>query len=85
MLVVGMDEVGRGCWAGPLVAGAVILPTKPTVDGEPVTLRDSKRLSKRQREVAAEWIHAHALAVGLGWVGPREIDKVGIVRSAEHG
>ena len=87
---VGMDEVGRGCWAGPLVAGAVILPAKPFHKSDPLKsgpaeavplLRDSKKLSKKQRETAAQWIHEHALAVGLGWVSPREIDAVGLTRA----
>ena len=48
VITVGIDEVGRGCWAGPLVAGAVILT-------EPITgLRDSKKLSKLQREKLRE-------------------------------
>lgn len=81
MITVGIDEVGRGCWAGPLVAGAVVLPVRPGLEGESVLLRDSKKLSKRQREASADWIHANALAVGLGWVSSREIDRVGIVRA----
>jgi ribonuclease HII len=58
-----------------LVAGAVLL-RKP-IPG----LKDSKKLSKLQREKFAKQIHAEALAVGLGWVEPNEIDTVGIVRS----
>jgi ribonuclease HII len=81
MITVGIDEVGRGCWAGPLVAGAVVLPVKPGLKGGRVLLRDSKKLSKRQRKASADWIHANALAVGLGWVSPREVDRVGIVRA----
>lgn len=81
MITVGIDEVGRGCWAGPLVAGAVILSPKLSLPNLPVLIRDSKRLSKKQRETAAEWIHERALAVGLGWVEPREIDTVGLTRA----
>lgn len=81
MITVGIDEVGRGCWAGPLVAGAVILPPKLNLRVVPIDLRDSKKLSKKQRESTAEWIHEHALAVGLGWVEPSEIDSVGLVRA----
>ena len=75
MVTVGLDEVGRGCWAGPLVAGAVILNT-PIVG-----LKDSKKLSKRKREVLAEQIYNEALAVGLGWVGPHEIDSLGLTNA----
>lgn len=88
MITVGIDEVGRGCWAGPLVAGAVILPPKLLWEARPpkgevtevqkLHLRDSKKLSKRQRVTLAELIHKQALAVGLGWVWPAEIDKHGL-------
>lgn len=72
MITVGIDEVGRGCWAGPLVAGAVIL-------GKPIEgLKDSKKLSKKQRELLAAKINQEALAVGLGWVWPEDIDRYGI-------
>jgi ribonuclease HII len=75
MITVGIDEVGRGCWAGPLVAGAVILST--SISG----LRDSKKLTKLQREKLAPQIHKEALAVGLGWVTPAEIDGIGLTRA----
>lgn len=81
MITVGIDEVGRGCWAGPLVAGAVILPSKLYIEDGPIVLRDSKKLSKRQREAADSWIQEHALAIGIGWVSPAEIDELGITES----
>jgi len=84
MITVGIDEVGRGCWAGPLVAGAVILSSDRNIENKPVSLRDSKKLSKKQREVAAEWIHDHALAVGLGWVWPADIDSWGITAAVKR-
>ena len=62
MITVGIDEVGRGCWAGPVVAGAVVL--RQPIAG----LKDSKKLSKSQREKLATQINAEALAIGLGWV-----------------
>ncbi|MDB5169227.1 MAG: putative Ribonuclease [Candidatus Saccharibacteria bacterium] len=71
-MIVGIDEVGRGCWAGPLVAGAVIL-------GEPIEgLKDSKKLSKRERERLTGEIKRKAVAIGLGWVWPHEIDEIGL-------
>ncbi len=71
-MLVGIDEVGRGCWAGPLVAGAVVL-------GNPLKgLRDSKKLSRAQRETLSVSIYAEALAVGLGWVEPQEVDALGL-------
>jgi len=75
MVTVGIDEVGRGCWAGPLVAGAVILH-KP-LQG----LKDSKKLSKKQREALAVEIELFAAAIGLGWVEPAEIDKIGLTEA----
>jgi ribonuclease HII len=72
MVVVGIDEVGRGCWAGPLVAGAIVL-------GRPVAgLKDSKQLSRPQRERLAAEIRLTAQGLGLGWVTAAEIDAVGL-------
>jgi ribonuclease HII len=77
MITAGMDEVGRGCWAGPLVAGAVVLRT-------PIAgLKDSKKLSKKQRELLSEQIHKRALASGLGWVWPAELDKIGLTAAVK--
>lgn len=78
MTTVGIDEVGRGCWAGPLVAGAVILPANFHLEDCPLALRDSKKLSKKQRDMAAAWIRENAAAAGLGWVWPAEIDEHGL-------
>lgn len=75
MIIVGIDEVGRGCWAGPLVAGAVILSTP--IDG----LTDSKLLSKKRREYFADVIKSQALAYGLGWVDAARIDSVGLTEA----
>lgn len=75
MISVGVDEVGRGCWAGPLVAGAVIL-------GRPIDgLKDSKKLTKLQREKFAAEIEEQAVATGLGWVQPSEIDDLGLTQA----
>lgn len=72
MQTVGIDEVGRGSWAGPLVAGAVILNT--SIEG----LKDSKKLTKLQRETLAREINDNALAVGIGWVDAAELDDIGL-------
>jgi ribonuclease HII len=76
-VIVGIDEVGRGCWAGPLVAAAVILS-----QGIP-GLKDSKKLSKSQREKLAEIIQKEAIAIGLGWVSPQAIDSGGITEAVK--
>lgn len=72
MIVVGMDEVGRGSWAGPAVVGAVILGE--TIPG----LRDSKQLSVKSREKLAEIIRATALATTVGEASVEEIDELGL-------
>lgn len=78
MVIVGIDEVGRGCWAGPLVAGAVILR-------EPIPgLKDSKKLTKIRREILTRQIESEAVAVGLGWVWPEDIDNWGITASVKR-
>lgn len=77
MLTVGVDEVGRGCWAGPVVAGAVLLR-------EPIPgLKDSKLLSKKRRDEMAIIIKKEALATGLGWVDAQTIDRVGITTAVK--
>lgn len=72
-MIVGIDEVGRGAWAGPLVVGAVLLGGA-TLDG----LTDSKMLSKRERERLDIEIRQNALGIGLGWVSAKEIDHIGL-------
>lgn len=72
--IAGVDEVGRGCLAGPVVAAAVIL-------GETIDiplLRDSKKLSKRQRDKAVIEIKQQSKAIGIGWVSAAEVDEQGL-------
>lgn len=78
--IAGVDEAGRGAWAGPVTAAAVILPVDPT--GLPESLagvRDSKLMSAAQRTAWAGRIHECAIAVGVGWADFTEIDTLGIV------
>lgn len=75
-MIVGIDEVGRGPWAGPVVFGAVVLGEEQ-IEG----LTDSKKLSKKRRERLSQEIHAHAVAVGLGWVSAKELDELGMSRA----
>lgn len=79
----GLDEVGRGCWAGPLVAAAVVLPVEDLL-ARPELLAgvdDSKRLGPRRREALAGRIYEVALGVGIGLVSPALVDALGIVRA----
>ena len=82
-LVAGVDEAGRGPLAGPVVAAAVIFPSDLT-GKEPwlQLLDDSKKLTYSRRERAVEIVQEHALAVGVGMVGPEEIDQMGIGHAA---
>lgn len=75
-MILGIDEVGRGPWAGPLVVGAVVLGGA-SIDG----LTDSKKLSKKRRGELDVIIREQALAFGLGWVHADEIDRVGLSES----
>ncbi len=78
--VAGLDEAGRGPWAGPVVAAAVVLPPHRE---DLVTLLhgvdDSKRLSPTRRDALYERIQEVALGVGVGVASPKEIDTMGIV------
>lgn len=72
-MILGVDEVGRGAWAGPLVVGAVTLNGE-TIEG----LTDSKMLTKKRREGLYDEIIASNASVGLGWVSAQEIDTIGL-------
>ncbi|MER3480872.1 MAG: ribonuclease HII [Meiothermus sp.] len=73
--VAGVDEAGRGAWAGPVVAGAVILPKGK------YPFRDSKTLTARQREELETEVKALALGWGIGWAGVDEIEQLGILKA----
>ncbi|OGT72628.1 MAG: ribonuclease HII [Gammaproteobacteria bacterium RIFCSPLOWO2_02_FULL_56_15] len=76
--IAGVDEVGRGPLAGPVIAAAVILDGNRRIEG----LRDSKELSARKRVVLAESIRRHALAWSLGRAEPEEIDRLNILQAS---
>lgn len=76
-----MDEAGRGAWAGPLVAAAVVLPPGDLPGELLEVVRDSKTLSAERRERACQMVRAVAQGVGIGWVEAREIDSLGLARA----
>ena len=73
-VIVGVDEVGRGPWAGPLVAAAVAWPNGKSLRG----LKDSKLLKRGTRASLASKIRSRASAIGIGWVSHTEIDRHGL-------
>jgi ribonuclease HII len=78
--IAGVDEVGRGALAGPVVAAAVILPLEndfPWLS----RVRDSKQLTPRRREQISEWIQQSRIAIGIGMASHTDIDAIGIVRA----
>lgn len=75
--ICGIDEVGRGPLAGPVVAGAVILPK----DCDILYLNDSKQLSEKKREELYDVIMEKAVATGLGLVSPARIDEINILQA----
>ncbi|MFN3596373.1 MAG: ribonuclease HII [Rubricoccaceae bacterium] len=77
-VVAGVDEAGRGCLAGPVVAAAVVLAPDARLPG----LDDSKKLPPAARAALLPQIRAHALAIGVGLCSPEEIDRLNILRAA---
>ncbi len=75
--VCGIDEVGRGPLAGPVVASAVILPK----DCDILYINDSKKLSEKKRELLFDEIMEKAVAVGIGIVSPERIDEINILQA----
>lgn len=82
-LVIGLDEVGRGPIAGPVVAAAVIWPPNPDVERLPAGLNDSKKLSEKKRYAMEPLIKQGALAWGIGVVGARDIDRLNILQATK--
>ena len=75
--ICGIDEVGRGPFAGPVVAGAVILPKDHPI----LYLNDSKKLSEKKREELYEVILKEAVAMGIGMASPARIDEINILQA----
>ena len=75
--ICGIDEVGRGPLAGPVVAGAVILPR----DSKILYLNDSKQLTAKKRGELYDVIMREAVAVGIGYASPARIDEINILQA----
>lgn len=75
--ICGIDEVGRGPLAGPVVAGAVVLPENSSI----LYLNDSKQLSEKKREELYEVILREAVATGVGYASPERIDEINILQA----
>ncbi|MBM5820124.1 MAG: ribonuclease HII [Cyanobacteria bacterium K_DeepCast_150m_m2_101] len=82
--IAGVDEVGRGCWFGPVFAGAVILPDQARASLAAAGLTDSKKLTARRRAHLVPLIQQHAERWALGQASAREIDQVGIRAATER-
>jgi len=80
--IAGIDEVGRGALAGPVVAAAVVLPSEMNTPwlGQ---VRDSKQLSPARRELLFHHIHEAAVAIGIGQVDGEVVDRQGIIRATQ--
>jgi ribonuclease HII len=78
-LIAGLDEVGRGCFAGPVVAAAVVLPQKFEING----IKDSKMLSPKKREELSEYIKTNAQSYQISEVDVSYINKFGIGKATE--
>lgn len=76
----GVDEVGRGCLAGPVVAAAVVVDPRVTVPG----VDDSKRLSAAARSELAEWIRESAIGYRVASVSPATIDRINILQASKR-
>lgn len=77
-MIGGVDEAGRGCLAGPVVASCVILPQIEI----PPFIKDSKKLSASQRTVACQWVFQNAVSVGIGLADVEEIERINILQAA---
>jgi len=75
----GIDEAGRGAWAGPVAAAVVVFPTDAGILRSLARVRDSKCMTPLQRERAAPIIKSESLAWGIGFSSSQEIDEIGIL------
>jgi ribonuclease HII len=77
--IAGIDEAGRGTLAGPVVAAAVVLKKDIRID----RLRDSKKVPEKEREILFHKIQSSSIDIGIGIVGPEEIDRLNILKATK--
>lgn len=82
--VAGCDEVGRGSFAGPVVAGCVVFGQNSKIQETNPKINDSKKLTQRQRDVANKWIKKNAQAWGIGSASVTFINKDGIAKATNQ-
>jgi ribonuclease HII len=83
--IAGIDEVGRGAWAGPVCAAAVVLPLDRTDLADALSgVRDSKQLSPARREALLPLIQEIAEMASVGWASPAEVDTLGIAAATRQ-
>ena len=82
-VVAGADEVGRGCFAGPVTAGCVVFPSYMQIP-KTVEINDSKKLNNRKRKQASVWIKNNCIAWGVGYACVAEINFLGIKKATER-
>ncbi len=80
-VIGGVDEVGRGCLAGPVLAGCVVFKNLELIPD--IKINDSKKLKPRERELASDWIKENCLSYGVGLATVSEINNFGIVKATE--
>ena len=84
--MAGIDEVGRGCFAGSVVAGCVVFKNKTAVEqlnNETIVINDSKKLTSLQRERANKWIKQKAIIWGIGEVSAGVINRIGMTKATQ--
>src|SRR5207248_6106201 len=84
LCVAGIDEVGRGAWAGPVVAAVVVLPADPAIAGDLRGVRDSKAVPPPERERLAALIRDRALAAMVGTAPAAMVDRAGLLPTTAH-
>lgn len=84
LLIAGIDEAGRGAWAGPVTAGAVILPADPDMLNRLKGVRDSKLMTPAEREAMFDIIKTEAQTWAVGKADAEEIDRIGILNATKN-